>query len=443
MRRVCLSLPTDRRCSPALSALLDEAAYAAREFAVEVHVLVLDSSAEEAHAEHAALLAAARPVPGVVVHHLDERAQRAFLREAVARAELPDPDLVLDLMLPARSSYGACTNRAFLIARALGCVSVHRRDSDSSYQTHGGLPVFPIHHELAFLGRPAGPAAAAADTDALEPGQRQRPVAMVAASFIGALSVDIAEIEALDPAVYHELVSLWAPADWTEQQRRELVAESFRGAGTEPFDGDRTLIGPVDPMRVDMCNISFQGVQELVPLSPATETVGSDYFLIHLVYDAKLPGVLHNRHIVNFHTPERRTDAGFLGYHLRLAKFFLSMLYLNHVYAQMTEAGERLLDDRGEVRPDAVAALLRESATLDQAENRARLGTLDDCYRRLGGRYSAFADQLAARGPRLLDEARRDIEDYALLAEVWPRLSAAAAATGVRPLEPISERNGT
>ncbi|MGX1633651.1 DUF6271 family protein, partial [Streptomyces albidoflavus] len=41
-------------------------------------------------------------------------------------------------MLPGGLSYGACTNRAFLIAAALGCESVHRRDSDSRYQTLAG-----------------------------------------------------------------------------------------------------------------------------------------------------------------------------------------------------------------------------------------------------------------------------------------------------------------
>ncbi|MFC1430213.1 DUF6271 family protein [Streptacidiphilus sp. N1-3] len=429
MRRIGLTLPTNRPCAGTIAAVHQEAAYAAAHFDVEVHLLVLDSS--DAYPEHGEALRQLPSVPHMVTHHLDESAQRAFLRGVVERAEPAKPDLVLDLMLPDRLSYGACTNRAFLIARALGCVSVHRRDSDSRYQQLDGVPVFPIQHELAWLGRPAAEAAAevtesAVDPDA-DPGLARRPVAMVAGSFIGELSVDIGEVRQLDPEVYHDLVSLWAPPQWTAEQKRELVAESFRGAGTEPFQHDRTSLGLVDPMRVDMCNISFQQIQELVPLPPATDTIGSDYFLIHLVYDARLPGVLHNRHIVNYYTPERRTDAGFTAYQLRLVKFFLSMLYFNHVYAAMTAAGESLLDGRGLVRPEAIAGLLRESAGLDQEENRWRLRRLDTCYRRLGGRYAEFAELLAARGPRLLAEARQDIEDFALLTEAWGPLMQAAA----------------
>ncbi|WP_254406731.1 DUF6271 family protein, partial [Streptomyces sp. AC627_RSS907] len=184
---------------------------------------------------------------------------------------------------------------------------------------------------------------------------------LVGASFVGELSVDISEIRQLDEDVYRDVVGLWAPADWSAEQKRELADESFTGAGTAPFTGDHALLTLVDPMRLDMCNISFQQVHERVPLPPATNTIGSDYFLMHLVHDAALPGVLHNRHIVNFYTTERRTDAGFMAYQLRFTKFFLSMLYLNAVYAAMAEAGPALLDDAHQVRAERVSELFWDS----------------------------------------------------------------------------------
>lgn len=88
-------------------------------------------------------MAALPPSPGVTVHHLDEDEQRAFLHEVIGRSGGAPPDRLLELMLPSGVSYGACTNRAFLIAQALGCTSVHRRDSDSRYQHLDGEPVFP------------------------------------------------------------------------------------------------------------------------------------------------------------------------------------------------------------------------------------------------------------------------------------------------------------
>ncbi|MEU3534212.1 DUF6271 family protein [Streptomyces murinus] len=419
--RVCLCLPTNRACPATITALHQEAAYAVRHFDVDVHLLILDSADADTRADHLRVLAALPDVPQVTVHHLDEDQQRSRLCELIDSAGLSSG--LLDLLLPPAVSYGACTNRVFLFAAALGCRSVHRRDSDSTYQLHAGQPVFPIHHELPWLGRPAAEATAAGLHTDLVPAHARRPVSLAGASFIGELSVDIAEIRRLDPAVYHDVVSLWAPTDWPEERKRDLVAESFTGAGTAPFTGDRSTLTLVDPMRVDMCNVAFdRAVYERVPLPPATDTIGSDYFLLHLVHDATLPGILHNRHIENFHTPERRTPTGFPAYQRRFVKFLLSMHYFQHVYDHMTATGAALLDDHDRVRPDRITAFLRESTTLDPAENIWRLDRLDTSYRKLGGRYAEFAEQLCDERAQLLTEAASDITAYADLIDAWPAL---------------------
>ncbi|ANP50145.1 hypothetical protein J2Z21_001144 [Streptomyces griseochromogenes] len=434
MNRICLCLPTNRACPATITAVHREAAYAADRFGADVQLLILDSSDARTRAEHARVAAALPRAAGVTVHHLDERSQRAFLRRAIARTGLPGPDRLLGLLLPPGVSYGSCTDRAFLLAAALGCHSVHRRDSDSTYQLLDGEPVHPVHHELPWLGRPAAEASAAVTRTDLDPAHAHRPVSMAGASFIGELSVDIGEIRHLDEGVYHDVVGLWAPADASPEQRCALVEESFTGAGTAPFTGDHSTLTLVDPMRVDMCNIAFhRDVYERIPLPPATDTIGSDYFLIHLVHDATLPGILHNRHIENFYTPERRTDAGFSAYQTRFVKFLLSMLHFHHVYDRMTAEGPRLLDDRQHVRADRIVAFLRDSTWLDPAENVWRLDRLDTGYRKLGGRYEEFAEHLAGRRERLLAEARRDIEDFALLVEAWPALVDAARRTGLGP----------
>ncbi|MEV7340971.1 DUF6271 family protein [Streptomyces sp. NPDC093544] len=433
MRRICLTLPTNRPCSATIEAIGEEAAYAAEHFDAEVHLLILDSCEAAAYAEHAETVRRLPASERIVVHHIDEAQQRDFLQRVIGRAGTMKPDLLLDLMLPDGLSYGACTNRAFLIAVALGCESVHRRDSDSRYQVVDGETVFPIHHELTALGRRAAEVAPHVTENALAAQHEDKRVAMVGSSFVGELSVDIGDILRIDPDVYYDLVSLWAPAHWSREMKQELVDDSFRGAGTDPFVEDHSTLALVDPMRVDMCNISFHGVHERVPLPPATDTIGSDYFLIHLVHDAALPGVLHNRNIENFYTGERRTDAGFRAYQMRYVKFLLSMLYFNSIYDQMAEAGPALLDDAGQVRASVVARLASESTRLDHTENVQRLDALDTAYRKLGGSYAEFADLLATRRERLLDEARSDIEDFALLAEAWDSMVRVARRTPVHP----------
>jgi hypothetical protein len=404
MPRICLTVPTNRECTATLAEVVAEAAYAAATFpSVEVHLLVLDSSAH--FDAHARVLGSARNV-----RHLDEEAQREFLRRVIRRSGVAKPDFVLDLLLPAALSYGACTNRAFLIAAALGCDSVHRRDSDLHYQTFEGETVFPIHAELLSLGKPAHQAVTVEDR--LDPALRDRPVALVGASFVGEMSVDLHDVRGHRP--YYDLVSLWAAPGATEEEKRALVEESFTGWAA--FDGDRSLLDVVDPMRVDMHNISFHGLHERLPLPPATDTIGSDYFLIHVANKARLPAVVHNRHIVNFHTAERKTDEGFLAYHVRFAKFVLSMYYFHFIYRRLDS------DD-----PAEVAAIVRESTWQERDET--RIDRLERAYRDLGGRFTGVADHVREHRDELLVDSRRDIDDYAVLIDAWAALIGAARAT--------------
>jgi hypothetical protein len=404
-RRICLVVPTNRECTATLAEVIAEAEYAERHHDVDVRLLVLDSSDDVT--AHAKVLAEARSAL-----HLDESQQREFLRRVVGRAGATEPGRLLDLLLPGWPSYGACTNRAFLIAAALGCESVHRRDSDLYFQTYAGEKIFPIHIELSALGRRARDVVATEDT--LDAGRRDMRVAMVGASFVGDMSVDVEDIRHADG--YYDLVSLWAAPGSTDAEKRALVEESFTGSA--PFDGDRSVLSVVDPMRVDMHNISFYGLHEKVPLPPATDTIGSDYFLIHVADRAGLPGVLHNRHIVNFHTAERKSDAGFLAYQMRFAKFILSMYYFHFIYERMTT------DD-----PKDISAIVRESTWQPRAANEAQAHLMEQAYRKLGGRFTGVADRIREHRDTLVFEARRDIEDYADLIDAWAGLVAAARQT--------------
>jgi hypothetical protein len=431
MRRICLALPTHRECAGTIAAVAAEAAYGAVTFGSEVEFLILDSCDPATYAKHADAVRNLPDLPGVRVTHLDEDAQREFLSAVIAGAGVAKPELIAQLMLPDLASYGACTNRAFLIAVALGCESVHRRDSDMAFQVFEGAPVYPIHHELLSIGKRAADAAVGVTEVALDPAHADKPVVSVGASFIGDLSVDIEEIRERDPQAYYDIVSLWAPPGATDLQKRELVAESFTGAPDGEFHGDRSVLCLMDPMRVDMMNISYYQVHEEVPLPPMTDTIGSDYFHIHLVPDSTLPGVLHNRHVINYHTPDRKADEAFQTYHLRLVKFFLSMLYLHFIYGRMGAAGEQLLDENHRIRVPLLVDMVRESTGLDIGPNVRTLDQLERTYRRLGGRYATFADRIAVGRERLVVEARQDIEEFALLIEVWGPLVRVARATGL------------
>jgi hypothetical protein len=74
---------------------------------------------------------------------------------------------------------------------------------------------------------------------------------------------------------------------------------------------------------------------------------------------------------------------------------------------------------------------VRASTAVDTEPNVRCLDQLERTYRRLGGRYATFADRLTVRRERLVIEARQDIEEFALLIEVWGPLIRAARGTGL------------
>ncbi|MDF2879334.1 MAG: hypothetical protein K0S30_2430, partial [Clostridia bacterium] len=229
IHRVCLALPTNRECAATISLLAKEADYAVRHFGVEVYLLILDTCDGEALSRN---IRAIRDIPlynNVLPVHLNSAAQKHHLQKIIDRSGIYGPDRILDLMLPDGVSYGACTNRIFLVSRSLECDSIHRRDSDSHYQVVNGITVFPIHQELISLGKKASEAKAAVSEVVLDSVQERRPVSMVGGSFIGEMSVDIGEIHSLDQEIYYDIVSLWADNHCSPEERRKLVDVSFKG----------------------------------------------------------------------------------------------------------------------------------------------------------------------------------------------------------------------
>ncbi|MER5355068.1 DUF6271 family protein [Kitasatospora sp. NPDC002551] len=435
MQRVCLALPTMRTCPDTIVDLAEEAAYAVANFGVEVHLLVLDTTDTTdaaGFAKNAEAVASLPPTPGVFVHHLGEARQREFFRRVTERSGAADPEVLLDMMVPQDVAYGSCVNRIFLGAAALGCTSAHLRNDDADFQVLDGQKVFPIHHELLSIGKPAGEAVAGVTRSELDPADADKPVMLVSGSFMGELNVDIGEIRELDPEVYRDIVRLWTPPVWPDEDRDAMVDVSFKGTGTEPFTADHSVLGVPDIWDVFMCNVALDHRgYEVLPLLPSVRTLGCDYALLHSLVHAKLPGVVHNRHIVNYYTPERRTGAGFVPYQLGFVKLLLSMLYLYPVYGGMIDLGRGLLDERHGLKGEAILDLVRGSVDWDRAGNEHCLDVLDRSYRKLGGKYAELADVVAGRREQLLDEAQEDARRWAVLIEAWAPLVAAARAEGL------------
>lgn len=423
MSTACLALPTNRECSETISLLYQEALYGADVFSHRVFLLIIDTSEGNALVSNQEAVAQLKNTDKVEVIHLTREDQAKYFSCLFATCSGFDENTLSELMLPEGLSYGACTNRAFLFAQSLGCDSLHRRDSDCTYQKLDGKTVYPIHQELLALGKVAGSLNDPSIDNYLSTDQINQPVAMVAGSFIGEMSVDIHEIKEKDYNVYFNIVSLWSEQGASITQKSELVEESFKGAGNKQFNKDMAQLGTLDPMRVDMCNISFFGVHEVIPLPPAKDTIGSDYFLHHLVKHSTLPTLVHNRHIVNFYTPDRKTDSEFYKYHRRYAKFILSMPYLHRAYRVLEDYGsEKLLVDGNLINHQKVCEAIECALGIDDSYSHEVFESLIFNYKKLGGRFSSLANKLNDEKNKLYDQSKKDMQDFLYLAKLWPKL---------------------
>ncbi|MFT5758460.1 MAG: hypothetical protein ACI9LM_003202 [Alteromonadaceae bacterium] len=423
MNKICLALPTNRECADTIRLLFKEAIYAAAEFKVKVCLLIIDTSQKADTEKNLIAIEQLDITSKVEVKHFDKEQQQKHFITLFNLLPFADEVKLLDLMLPEDVSYGACTNRAFLLAASLACESVHRRDSDCHYQVVNTKTIFPIHQELLSLGKIANTITHDSILSQLSIQQKNMPVAMVAASFIGELSVDISDIKQLNPSIYSDVVSLWAEKNTSKEHQELLVEHSFKGAGDSAFTADQARLGQVDPMLVDMCNISFHGIHEVVPLPPAKDTIGSDYFLIHLVYHAQLPSVVHNRHIENYYTPERKTYDGFIKYQRRFLKFMLSMPYFHKAYELMSLAGsDKLLGVCNKLDNAEVCKVIAGAITIDNEHCHYVFDEIIKNYQLLGGRYQQLANALSQEKEVLIIQAKRDMEDYHYLSKLWPQL---------------------
>lgn len=438
MKRICLAIPTNRECTAAIAALVQEADHAVRHFPVQVVILIADTASSGIAAANANALQQAMHAIGarrVEARHFTAPQQAALLTQILSRAALQQHELERDLhalLLPDCVSYGAATNRLFLLAQYLGCDSLHRRDSDSRYQQATDSVIYPIHHELRCIGLPASTVANLVDETVAAPLHADCPVMLVGASYVGALSIDVAPMFARDAEAAYRIVGQFAPSHLSAADKRAWVDCSYLHTGQSRFEQDRSELAHGHSFLIDTCNICFSQIQQVLPLPPACDTIGTDYFLLSLMNILTLPVVHHNRHIENFHTSERRSAQGFTEYQFRLVKYFLYMSWLHATVRALDQAKAQLwLAPPGATLAwnlPLLHALLAEPEPLARidAENAAKLSELQQQYTRLGGAYAEFAALLAEQAPQLLQACRDDIARYAAFAPHWPALMRAA-----------------
>jgi len=414
-------LPTNRVCDKAIQHLANEAMLAGELFNIDIVMLILDTSDSKNFALNKFTIDHLGLPMTIQVIHLSRSQQREYIKGWINEIQPPvtyeSNVSMIKQLLPDGVSYGAAMNRAFLFSNHLGCDTIHRRDSDSDYQYVKGKWIYPIIHELRFLG---------SNNEAVNklkskvPLGSYRDIHLVGGSYVGAWSMDVEGLYDKNRQAFYNSVGLCMPDQLSDHDKHTLVDELFVNRDVDVFQYDEIELGYANTAPIDMCNVSFWRIHQQLPVPNALDTIGTDYFLIAILQALEVPTVHHNRHIKNYHTARRKTESGFIDYQCRIVKFYLYMSYLYAICAEINGSNKNYVDDRITITAGVLSRIIKSIVTPQKLiDNKQKLQKIIDAYDAAGGSYQVLSKQLVREQDNLVQEAQNDMQLFAEWLDLW------------------------
>lgn len=434
--RSLIYVPTNRSSPASIRA------YAAEAEALDVSgtragFALVESNRAPHVAEHAELFRQLRRRSTVPLVHADLSLQERLL-DALLDGSTPaagDRRRIRSLLLPEGVDYSAGPSKAALLACALGVERLHRRDSDTTPQEHGGAPLHPSRLEDRFMGRTVSQVRD--EVDGAEGLDDDLPIIGVGTDYQGAGALDRGELARLSPSLLVDHERLENPGA-TEDELAARVKRKFLSRDQSPYAGDQVEVDSRG--RSEMGAFAVTRLFRLLPEMPLGDTLGTDYFVKSLAYRLGLPVLYHSRRVSHSHAglrDLRQDPEDFFRYALKDARFKL----LKRVWRRLNTALVRRFAGTGSPLDrfsageyavcigEALRATPRQEL-LDLvrklAELYGRAATLAADAGEEEGRFRALQDHLRNEGEALVDIVTAGFRDFAHLVGAWPHLVAAA-----------------
>lgn len=374
--------------------------------------------------------ALARRARGVGAFHLTTAATSRFLRAVVEELGLArsTADRLLSLLHPNEVAYGAGPNKAALLAAALGCDVLHRRDSDVRVDHGQAGPAYPCVAELGALGRTPHELGLDRQAAAAE------RVEFVGTSCFGSPPQDRRDLLAAGERFLVELELLAAPDDSPERLKEELRQYLTVDPATRYTEDFYEL----DPHgRTVMSACALARVFRELPEMPLAGTLGTDYLRRNLLRALGRPLVFHSRKMRHRYDEDRarQTDPAAVNdyAHRDLRHLILWPILVRH-HDTLRRSPELFLTAAGgldvasyadsvAVARDHVAPAVADLPFRFGAIYRAAAGVVGD--RVIAARLHGVADSVES-GPDFVQEVLDGVEDFCLLLRHWPDLVDAA-----------------
>ncbi|MTD55585.1 DUF6271 family protein [Amycolatopsis pithecellobii] len=438
-----LYVPTNRPCADQISELAREALLIGTDGRSCVLALIEHSDAPWVD-QHRKTLAEQRKSQGVKVIHLTAGVAGNFLRTVINRLDLPsaDSNRLLALLNPDELAYGAGPNKAALLAAALGCDTLHRRDSDVRVDEWSTGKAYPCVPELQALGRKI------ADLGlTLQPNGARNPDPSKTVNFVGTSSFGNSPHDRRDLllAGEHFLVELEllaapdeSPDHLLEELRQYLTVDPGIRYTTDFAELDLTA-------RTVMLSCAMKDVFLELPEMPIHRTLGTDYLRRNLLRNLHYPIIFHSRKVHHRYDDDRAKQvnpSAVNDYAQRDLRHLILWPILTRHHETLRRAPNSFLTPDGKLNSEQYAAnlldvledvvpVIKELPERFVSIYRAAARTVGD--KQVAARLYGVADAVEA-GPDYVGEVAQGVEDYCFLVRHWRALIESAATLDTKDL---------
>ncbi len=428
MPKNLLYVPTNRNCTGLISQLAEEAKLIGNcTIAIIEHG---DASWSESHRE---ALQEQGSQYGIDVIHMTRAHADDFLQKIVDSTGLSDEvsRQLLALLNPCGVSYGAGPNKAALIAAALRCSAMYRRDSDVLIDQWSTGPAHPCISESIALKQPL--ASLGLQKSGKTAGNYQN-IHFVGTSSFGNAPHDRRDLLSVDEHFVTRIELLASPDESPEKlrddNRQYLLVDPEIRYEEDFFELDET------GRTVMLCCAMHEIFLEL-PEMPVLSTLGTDYMRRNTLRYLGSPIVYHSRKVKHSYEPDRAKQVdikAIVDYAERDLRHMLFWPILTRHHAFLQQQPELFINADGQLdsqaycryflqalehsrgimsdMPEKFAAIYREASL--QAKDPL-------CAKRL----TAVAEGIE-QGPDYVAEVVKGVKDYVLLMTHWATLVNAA-----------------
>lgn len=412
-------IPTNRLCVNSLESLLTEIILVEDKYDIEMKVVLIDSSHPKYASENReALLRMAENFKKSQAYFFTPEYLDAICEDTVNNVCPDEKDILLRLLTGRKYSYGMAANRTFLVAALFDCDYLHRRDSDTFIQhLDDGRILSPLEIELKFLGRNILTLKDLVDDSYLF--SSDETVYMVGGGYKGNWAIDYEDlVEDIDSL--NKLIHLAKPS-MSCDEIKDYVNRKYINGCKEKYEND--ILSFSLSKFIDVGNFSLYKIYNFLPVSPAVETSGTDYFFHGILEQLGKPKLYHNRRVIHKYDSDRYDDNSLNSYHLSKAKARCLALYDNLLFEEIRKNKE-LYFKGGTFFTQEIASYLIKLAEKDLIREQENiLDLMISSYKDTKmEKYIKLAEYINSNKSSIVCKTSEDVHAHGVLISKWTKI---------------------